>query len=133
MSQGKEIPEEIWEKFVEELQNNFVSISHTCMKLGIERRSYYYKRLKDPKFASEVDLLFERVQVPIAEEMLRADVMQRKSWAIKFTLERASKKWSMKFNDEYLNGLEYRIAKVEGRVTELPYSEEEYGKDIPAY
>ncbi len=122
--QGKEIPEETWNQFVEELQKNFVSIAHTCSKLGIERRSYYYKRLKDPDFASKVDTLFERVQVPIAEEMLRADVMERKAWAIRFTLERSSKKWSPKFTQEYLNELDYRIALIEGRVEHIPYEEE---------
>lgn len=134
--QGKEIPKETWDQFIEELQKNFVSIAHTCSRLGIERRTYYYKRTKDPEFASKVDTLFERVQVPIAEEMLRADVMERKAWAIRFTLERASKKWNLKFSDEYLNGLEYRIALIEGRVEQMPSpyeDEEDSDEEIPAY
>lgn len=116
--QGKKISENIWSNFLMEMNENFGSITHTCNKLGISRRSYYGKRLKDPIFARKVDTLFEQVQVPMAEEMLRADVMERKAWAIRFTLERASRKWNRKFNQEYLYDLEFKLLGLEEKLIE---------------
>ncbi|HEX7724130.1 MAG TPA: hypothetical protein VF438_00090 [Candidatus Paceibacterota bacterium] len=108
MAQGKKIPDNVWVQFIEALKSNLGSITHACHVLSIDRKSYYNKLVDDPKFSRKVQHIFETLQVPIAEEMLRADVLQRKAWAVRYTLDRASRKWHPKLSVEELS--EFKIS-----------------------
>jgi len=120
MIKGKKIPEEIWEKFLQALQEYYGSVSHAAHTVGIERRSYYNKRLEDPEFALKADTLFDRVQVPIAEEMLRADVLERKAWAIRYTLDRSGRKWNQNIIEGYMNDIvEERLFNIEQELRDV--------------
>ncbi len=128
MSQGKKISDSVWEVFPQVLHEYFGSIAHTCKALDLDRKSYYNKRLNDPAFARKVDEVYERIEVPLAEEMLRADVLERKKWAIRFTLERASRKWHPKHHMQYLHDLQLRLINIEEQL-ELKNA----GKEVPKY
>ncbi len=128
MAQGKKITDAVWGVFPKVLHEYLGSILHTCQALGIDRKNYYNKRLSDPEFARKVDEVFERIEVPLAEEMLRADVFERKQWAIHFTLERASRKWHPKLNLQYLDDLQHRIIYIEEQL-ELKNA----GKETPEF
>lgn len=125
MAQGKKITDSVWKVFPQVLHEYFGSIAHTCKALEIDRKSYYNKRLNDPAWAREVDQVYERIEVPLAEEMLRADVLERKQWAIRFTLERASRKWHPKYNLQYLQDLQYRIIHIEEQLERKNAGKEE--------
>jgi len=116
MSQGKRIPDSVWDKFLGLLEENLGVITLACQAAGISRRSYYQKLLNDPNFSDKTQLLFERIQVPIAEEMLRADVLERKAWAIRYTLDRASRKWHHRTSEEYVREFEERLMYVEEKL-----------------
>jgi hypothetical protein len=143
MAQGKKIPEKTWDKLLELLEENFGVIALACQVAGISRKSYYHKLLNDPLFARKTQVLFERVQVPIAEEMLRADVLERKAWAIRYTLDRASRKWHHRMSAEYIREFEDRLMYVEGELekkietleSKFPAGEKESDlwQDTPAF
>lgn len=116
MSQGKRISDSIWDTFLGLLEENLGVITLACQASGISRRSYYQKLLNDPNFADKTQLLFERIQVPIAEEMLRADVLERKAWAIRYTLDRSSRKWHHRLSSDYIHDFEERLLYVEEKL-----------------
>lgn len=128
--QGKQISDAVWDVFPQVLHEYFGSIALTCQALGIDRKSYYNKRLSSPSFTASVEDVFQRIEVPLAEEMLRADVLQRKKWAIRFTLERASYKWHPKHHMQYMHDLQMRMAYIE---SQLDRKEKKKGKEKPQY
>lgn len=116
--QGKKIPEDFWERFLKLLCSNIGSVAHVCKEMDISRRSYYNKRLQDPAFARKADRIFERIHVPIAEEILRNLVLGGHWQAVRYTLDRGSSKWNPKLSEGNIVELEGVIGWVEQKIIE---------------
>lgn len=95
MAQGKKISDKIWDKFLEYLSEHTTSVTATCRALSIEARSYYNKRALDKVFADRVDLIFDSIRRPFAEDALFTLIAERNLGAIKFYLnQRGGKRWN---------------------------------------
>lgn len=95
MQKGKKIPAKVWKEFLKILSEKSSSVTAACEMLGIERRSYYYERSRNPKFGEQVDRIFDQIRTPHAEDALFALINEKNLGAIKFYLsQRGGERWN---------------------------------------
>lgn len=102
MAQGKRTPNKTWDKLLQILETEQVGSIHiACQQLGIDRRTFYYYKSKNPDFAAKVDAVVEPVTLSLVEDQLLKQAFEGNLRAVTFYLiHRAPKKWNQQVSQK---------------------------------
>ena len=121
MSQGKKLPSDFWNKtFTEALKNNLGIVTHACTKTGVTPQCYYEYRLRNPAFGRKIDLIKERICLPVLEDLAQARAIKDNDRLLMFMLRNlGASKWSRDKVEEAMAKDEPRIRSRELNQKEL--------------